>query len=104
MSSHLQEIEELTDLMRNEWLDVRLCIELLGYDPAETLLVAFAESENEMEYSIIVTRDWRIFECSRSTNEIAEIKFSKAEELPNSEETFKLTPTIKLALSIQENL
>lgn len=71
MSSHLQEIEELTDLMRNEWLDVRLCIELLGYDPAETLLVAFAESEDEMEYSIIVTRDWRIFECSRSTNEIA---------------------------------
>lgn len=101
MDLYLQEIEELTQLMRTEWLDVRECIEAIGLNPNETLLVAFSENEDEMEFCIIITKDKRILDCSRSTKEGEKMCFSNISELPKNESTYKLHPTIKLGMGLQ---
>ena len=105
MDVYQQEIDELTSLMRKEWIDVKQCISRAGLNPETTLLVSFSEDEDEdededeMEFTILVTEDKRVFECSRSTAQGSEIKFASITELPINEATFALTPAIQLAVS-----
>ena len=61
------------------------------------------ETEDEMEHSILVSKDMRVIECSRSTEKGSEVKFSEFKELPKNENTYNLSPTIKLAIELQNN-
>ncbi len=64
-----QEIIELTDLVRNDdsWSDLRGILIEKGFVLSNTFLVSFFEDEEEMEYGVVVTRNKKIYEYSRST-------------------------------------
>lgn len=70
-SLYVREIEELTDLLRNneEWSDLRGILDVKGFDPDELLLASFIEDEDEYEYGVFVTNDKKIYEYKRSTAE-----------------------------------
>lgn len=61
------EIEELTDLLRNDatWANLREILREKGFDPATTLLASFMEDEECNEYGVLVTREKRVIEYQR---------------------------------------
>ena len=64
-----QEILELTELLKEDegWEDLRNVLVLKGFDLTQILLVSFMEDEEENEYGVIVTKELRVIEYSRST-------------------------------------
>lgn len=62
-----QEIEELTYLVKNEWDDLRRILIDSNFDINKTLLVSFAENEDESEYGVLVNENKQVFEYKRST-------------------------------------
>ena len=66
-----QEILELTELLREdeEWEDLRNILVKNGFDLNQLLLVSFVEDEEENEFGVIVTKDLKAIEYSRSTSD-----------------------------------
>jgi hypothetical protein len=64
-----QEIEELTDLLRNDetWQNLRTILRAKGFDPQTTLLVSFMEDDDDQELGVLVTAAGRVIEYQRST-------------------------------------
>lgn len=65
-----EEIEELTDLLRNDasWEDLRRILRNNGFDLETSLLVACIEGEEEdKEWGVLVTNDKRVIEYERRT-------------------------------------
>ena len=62
-----QEIEELTVLLRDDpkWEGLRRVLRRRGVRPSDTLLAAFMEDENGMEYGALVTGGGRVIEYHR---------------------------------------
>lgn len=79
-----QEIEELTNFIRNDnsWSDLSNILIENGFNLKDTLLVSFFEDE-EMEYGVIVTRDKKVFEYSRNLeveDEVGNVNISEITE------------------------
>ena len=64
-----QEVLELTELLRNDedWQDLRNILTRNGFNISRIALVSFMEDDEENEYGVIVTKDIKISEYSRST-------------------------------------
>jgi hypothetical protein len=98
-----QEIEELTDFVRHDegWLDLRNILTDNGFFVDDTLLVSFLEDEEEMEYGVIVTKDKKIFEYSRSTEEDNDtLESFKLLEITHDNDKIDKYPQIPIALKM----
>lgn len=64
-----EDIERLTNYIRNEkdWSDLSNILVEKGFNLIDILLIAFHEDEEEMEYGVIVTKEKKVFQYSRST-------------------------------------
>ena len=104
-----QEVVELTDFVRNDdsWSDLRGILDKKGFNLSNTLLISFFEDDEEMEYGVVVTRNKKVFEYSRSTAtgennlehfKINEITFdkNKINEYPQIHVAFKMIDEGKL--------
>lgn len=98
-----QEIEELTDFVRSDenWADLRNILSEKGFNLFDTLLVSFIEDEEEMEYGIIVKKDKKVFEYSRSTAEDKNnIGYFKINEITSSKNIIDQYPQIEVAFKM----
>ncbi len=96
-----QEIEELTDLVRNDkgWHDLRRILGEAGFNLSRTMLVSFLEDEEEGEYGVLVTLDKKVYEYERSTAAIEnDIRHFKFKEITANKEKRALFPQIETAL------
>ena len=104
-SLYQQEIEELTEFVRNDddWADLRNILIEKQFNLLDTLLVAFAEDEDEMEYGVLVIREKKVFEYSRSTavgrNNASNFNISELTDLNNA---FDKHPQVKIAFRMIE--
>lgn len=104
-SLYQQEVEELTEFVRtdDDWADLRNILIEKQFNIPDTLLVAFAEDEGEMEYGVLVTRGKKVFEYSRSTadgrNNASNFKTSELTDLNNA---FDKHPQVKIAFKMIE--
>lgn len=62
-----QEIEELTGFLRDapEWDDLRSVLGERQVRPSDSLLAAFMEDEEGMEYAVLITGEGRVIESHR---------------------------------------
>jgi hypothetical protein len=104
-SLYQQEVEELTEFVRNDegWADLRNILIEKQFDIPNTWLAAFAEDEDEMEYGVLVTREKKVFEYSRSTadgkNNASNFSFN---ELTDLNSTLNKHPQVKVAFRMIE--
>lgn len=100
-----EEIEELTDLLRNDeddlWTDLQESLRKKGFDPATSLLVSYVEDEEDgTEYGVLVTPDRRVIEFQR--NAYAEDEDSEnfvATDITNDPERLEDYPQVPVALA-----
>lgn len=95
-----QEIEELTDFVRNDnsWSYLRSILIEKDFNLSDTFLVSFYEDEEEMEYGVIVTRDKKVFKYSRSTAEGENnIENFSIDEITNNVEKINEYPQIYIS-------
>jgi hypothetical protein len=95
------EIDEYTNLLRysDEWQDLRNLLIKNGFELTEVLLASCVESEDEMEYGVIVLKNLEVFEYSRSTagDKLSKESF-KLTNQTGSKETLRLFPQISTAI------
>lgn len=65
----VEEIVELTNRIKydEKWTVLRNIILEKNFNLNDILLVSFFEDEEEMEYGVIITREKKVFQYSRST-------------------------------------
>jgi hypothetical protein len=65
----LQEVEELTALLRHDkrWGDLRAAVAGQALDPGSTWLAGFHEDEDGREYGVLVAGDGVVFRFTRSS-------------------------------------
>jgi hypothetical protein len=95
-----QQIEELTDMLRNDetWENLRVILREKGFDPETTLLVSFMEDEEDHEFGVLVTSDRRVIEYKRNTdvNDAASFEAVEITDRPDRLEDY---PEIPIALA-----
>ncbi len=92
---YYQEVSELTELLREEWDDLREILSAKGFDVSTTVLASFCEDDEGMEYGVFVTSEKRIYEYSRNTEqgdslELTDITDDKAKILEYPQIPFAL--------------
>lgn len=102
---YIQEVEELTNFMRNddEWSDLRDIISRQGFIVEEVFLVSFYEDEKE--YGVIVTKDKKAFEYTRSTaSDMNREKHFKIIEISKSKKDIAKYPQIQVAYKMIDRM
>lgn len=89
-----QEIEELTELLNEEWLALRDLIGSEGVNLDKTLLVNYYEDEEGGEYGIIVVEKRDVFEFSVRDEKIS------MEKIDDIESAQKDYPQIEVAFAL----
>lgn len=56
------EIEELTELLKTEWLDLRETLKNAEFEVENILLIAYCEDDNNGEHGILFTKEKRVIE------------------------------------------
>ena len=64
-----QEIFELTELLNEEWNDLKSILIQAGIDLKRTALASFMEDEDENEYGVLINKDLKILQYERKTQE-----------------------------------
>ena len=79
---YLQEIEELTELLRSDegWSDLKAVLEQEGFDLAKTFLVSFMEDEEEVEYGVLVTSERKVYEYTWNEDDFTLLEITKDQE------------------------
>lgn len=102
--SYSDEVEELTDLVRNDenWADIREILIDVGFDPQQIVMAGFAESDDEREFGIFISKsDLKVFEYERSTvEEENNSKHINIFDRTGSEDFYSQQPHIKVALEM----
>ena len=96
-----QEVEELTDLLRNSpnFKDLRSALIQKKFDVNELLLAGFMENEEDGEWGAIVTKSGEVHEYERSTSRKAGGKFKKFSRVTDVDKlTKEMFPAVKTAL------
>lgn len=95
-----QEIEELTDMLRNDetWANLRTILRAKGFDPQTTLLVSFMEDDEDREFGVLVTADGRVLEYQRdtATDDAASFEATDITNVPGRLEDY---PQVPIALA-----
>ena len=96
-----QEIEELTDLLRNnpDWNDLRKALLRKNINPDDILLAGFMEDEENHKFGVIVTQNGEILNYERDTA-FDNFEFSKWEKVKDIEKLSDTFPAVKIALKI----
>lgn len=98
-----QEVEELTDLLRNDigWSDLKNVLSENGFYVNDILLASFIEDDEENEYGLLVTKEKKIYEYARSiTNEENNENYFTYKELTKLEEAFEQYPQLNAAFKM----
>ena len=101
-----QEILELTELLRydEEWEDLRDILTKKGFALSQIALVSFMEDEEENEYGVIVTKDMRVTEYSRSTqNGNNNVDSFKIKDITTAKDEIDKYPQIDVAINMIKN-
>lgn len=101
-----QEILELTELLRDDedWGDLKEILTNKGFNVSKIALVSFMEDDEENEYGVIVTKDIKISEYSRSTqNGKNNIKNFKIKDITNEKDEIDKYPQISVAIDMIKN-
>jgi hypothetical protein len=98
----IQEVEELTELLRSDpaWNDLRQALRSKGVSIETCFLAGFLEDEAENEYGVVVTYAGEAFEFERSTRTGAR-GFNRWERTERIEELAeKAFPAVRAALAM----
>lgn len=101
-----QEVLELTELLRNneEWGDLREILIEKGFNLSQIALVSFIEDDEENEYGVIVTKDIKTIEYSRSTqNGKNNADNFKIKDITNEKNEINKYPQIDAAIGMIKN-
>lgn len=90
-----EEIEELTFLLNNEWLDLKKMIQEKGVNLTGLYLVGYYEDDIGNEYGLLLTKEKKI---KRFTAKGKKIKIEEIEKEKDIQEEF---PQIIVALDLQ---
>jgi hypothetical protein len=96
-----QEIEELTDMLRNDetWDNLRTILRDKGFDPETTLLVSFMEDDEDREFGVLVMSNGRVVEYQRNTATDDAASF-EATDITNDSERLEDYPQVPIALAM----
>lgn len=99
-----QEIFELTELLNEEWDDLKSIIIQAGIDLRRTALASFMEDEDENEYGVLVNKDLKILQYERKTQEAKNnIENFKMFDITENEEELIKYPQITVAIDMIKN-
>lgn len=101
-----QEVLELTKLLRDDedWGDLRDILTEKGFNLSQIALVSLMEDDEENEYGVIVTKDIKISEYSRSTqNGNNNIDNFKIKDITNEKDEIDKYPQISVAIDMIKN-
>jgi hypothetical protein len=104
---YVQEVEELTNFLRNDadWKDLRDIIYGHGFVVVEIFLVSFYEDEDENEYGVIVTKDKKTYEYTRSTaSDMNNEEHFKIIEITKSNKDIAKYPQIRVAYKMIDRM
>jgi hypothetical protein len=95
-----QEIEELTDMLRNDetWHNLRAILQEKGFDPETTLLVLFMEDDENHEFGVLVTSEGRVIEYQRDTTSDDAASFQGI-DITNDPARLEEYPQVAIALA-----
>ena len=96
-----QEVEELTELLRNDpnWSDLRKALLDKNLNPDNVLLARFLEDEEENEFGAIITQDGKVYEYERNTSS-ENYKFSKWQLVENINELLNTFEAVRIAIKM----
>lgn len=97
---YIQEVEELTNLLRSDddWKDLHSVLTNKKFNVDTLMLVTFFESDDDMEYGAFITEDKSAFEYSRSTSaNCTDIEINKLEDM---EKAIKKYPQFAVVLEM----
>ena len=99
-----QEIFELTELLNEEWDDLKSILIQAGIDLRRTALASFMEDEDENEYGVLVNKDLKILQYERKTQEAKNnIENFKMFDITENEEELIKYPQIAVAIDMIKN-
>lgn len=76
-----QEVKELTELLRNEWEDLKFAIEQEGIDTSACILLGYFETEDEVETGLLWSNDGlKRFEFAEGTLNVEDVSKEDVEE------------------------
>ena len=90
-----EEVLELTNLVNNQWLQLKEVIESKGIRLSESLLVSYKEDEEGGEYGILVVSNSEIFNFHLAEGEIVTF-----ENVAGDKEVEREYPQIAVALDL----
>lgn len=96
-----QEVEELTELLRNDpnWSDLRKALSGKNLKPDNVLLAGFIEDEEENEFGAIITQDGKVYEYERNTSD-ENNEFSKWQLVEDINELLNTFEAIDVAIKM----
>ena len=102
---YLEEIEELTNLLRKEedWDNSRRMLKSNGFEADKILLVALMESEECKEYGVFVSEERRVYQWVVDTNGTNKYVLISLQERTNDEKFYNEVPQIRVGLEAYEN-
>lgn len=76
-----QEVKELTELLRNEWEDLKFAIEQEGIDTSACILLGYFETEDEVETGLLWSNDGlKRFEFAEGALNVEDVSKEDVEE------------------------
>ena len=89
-----EEILELTDLLNNEWVDLKQMIIDKGINLKNALLVGYYEDQKGKEHGLILTDEKKMFLFEANENQI------KVQQIENIEKAAVKFPQILVAIDL----
>jgi len=99
MNNFIEEIDELTELLRNEtsYVNVREMLKHKGFDNKEVILVSLLESEECNEYGVFISKEKKVYQWIANTNN-SKYDLLSFEEKTEDERFHNDCPQIKAGL------
>jgi len=93
-----QEVEELTDLLRNDEIlaDLRALLVKAGHEPTIVLLAGFLENAEGFQGGVIVTSEREVYEFERDVSQTD--SFQRWEKVDNISALLDTYPAVLIAL------